>query len=299
MSRELLIGSPDGRTLEAVDEGDPDGTLVVFHHGSPGAAVPFEPFDRAAAERGIRLVTFSRAGFGESSRDQGRSVASAAADVGAIADHLGADTFLTMGWSGGGPHALACAALLPDRVLAAATIAGVAPYDAQGLDWTAGMGEDNQIEYPLAARDPDELLAWMRPHVEALAVVEPDEIVSELRSLISEVDEAEATGALGEFMATSFHRAFRAGPWGWFDDDLAFVRPWGFELSSIGVPVSVWQGQQDLMVPFAHGEWLVEHIPTARPRLRPEHGHLSLAVGSMGEILDDLLEAAAIEGDRL
>jgi pimeloyl-ACP methyl ester carboxylesterase len=140
VSRELFIGSPDGRTLEAVEEGDPDGTLVVFHHGSRGAAVPFEPFDRAAAERGIRLVTFSRAGFGDSSRDEGRGVASAAADAAALADHLAAERFLTMGWSGGGPHALACAALLPGRVRAVATIAGVAPYDAQGLDWTAGMG---------------------------------------------------------------------------------------------------------------------------------------------------------------
>jgi len=127
VSRELVIGSPDGRTLEAVDEGDPDGTLVVFHHGSPGAAVPFEPFDRAAAERAIRLVTYSRAGFGNSSRDEGRSVASAAADAAAVADHLGVERFLTMGWSGGGPHALACAALLADRVRAATTIAGVAP----------------------------------------------------------------------------------------------------------------------------------------------------------------------------
>jgi pimeloyl-ACP methyl ester carboxylesterase len=297
--RGFTIRLPDGRTLEAVEEGDEHGTLVVFHHGSPGAAVPFVPFGRAAAERGIRLVTMSRAGFGDSSRDEGRSVASAAGDAAALADHLAAERFLTMGWSGGGPHALACAALLPDRVRAAATIAGVAPYDAQGLDWTAGMGEDNQIEYPLAARDPDELLRWMGPHVEALSAIEPNEIVSELQSLISEVDEAEVTGALGKLMATAFHRAFRAGPWGWFDDDLAFVRPWGFELSSIGVPVSVWQGQQDLMVPFAHGEWLVEHVPTARSRLRPEHGHLSLAVGSIGEIFDDLLEAAAIESERL
>ncbi|HEU4832209.1 MAG TPA: alpha/beta fold hydrolase [Actinomycetota bacterium] len=296
MSGGLMIASPDGRALEAVEEGDPNGTLVVVHHGSPGAAVAFEPFDRAAAERGIRLVTISRAGFGASTRHEGRTVADAAADAGELADHLGAERFLTMGWSGGGPHALACAALLPERVRAAATIAGVAPYDAQGLDWTAGMGESNQIEYPLAARDPDELLRWMRPHAEALGAVEPDEIVSELRTLISEVDEAVVDGELGELMATSFHRAFLAGPWGWFDDDLAVVRPWGFELSSIGVPVSVWQGRQDLMVPFAHGEWLVEHIPTARSRLRPDHGHLSLAVGSFGEILDDLLEAAAPGG---
>ena len=172
MPRTLTLALPDGRTLEAVDEGDPDGTLLIFHHGSPGAAVAFEPFDRAAAERGIRLVTLSRAGFGDSSRHEGRSVASAAADAAALADHLGAERFLTMGWSGGGPHALACAALLPERVPAAATIAGVAPYDAEGLAWTDGMGESNQIEYPLAARDPDELLRWMQPQVEALAVVE-------------------------------------------------------------------------------------------------------------------------------
>ena len=296
MSRELVVGAPDGRTLEAVEEGEPDGTLVVFHHGSPGAAVAFEPFDRAAAERGIRLVTISRAGFGASTRHPGRTVADAAADAAALADHLGAERFLTAGWSGGGPHALACAALLPDRVRAAATMAGVAPYDADGLDWTAGMGESNQIEYPLAARDPDELLRWMEPLAETLSVVTPAEIVTELRTLLSDVDEAVVDGELGELMATSFRRAFLAGPWGWFDDDLAFVRPWGFELSSMGVPVSVWQGRRDLMVPFAHGEWLVEHIPTARSRLRAEHGHLSLAVGSFGEILDDLLEAAASTG---
>ena len=296
MSRAFTVTLPDGRTLEAVEEGDPDGTLLIFHHGSRGAAVAFAPFHQAAADRGIRLVTLSRAGFGDSSREEGRSVASAAADAAALADHLGAERFVTMGWSGGGPHALACAALLPERVGAAATIAGVAPYDAEGLAWTDGMGESNQIEYSLAARDPDELLRWMQPQVDAFAVVEPDTIVSELRSLICDIDEAEVNGALGELLATSFRRAFANGVWGWYDDDLAFVRPWGFELASIRVPVSVWQGRQDLMVPFAHGEWLVANVPTARARLRPEHGHLSLAVGSMGEILDDPLEGAAAAG---
>jgi pimeloyl-ACP methyl ester carboxylesterase len=294
MSRVLTLKLPDGRTLEAVDEGEPGGTLLVFHHGSPGAAVPFEPFDRAAVERGIRLVTLSRAGFGDSSRQEGRSVVDAAADTAALADHLGVERFVTIGWSGGGPHALACAALLPERVTAAATMAGVAPYEADGLEWTGGMGEDNQIEYPLAARDPDELLRWMEPQVEALSKVKPEEIVAELRSLISAVDEAMVDGELGELLAASLRRAFRDGPWGWYDDDLAFVRPWGFDPSSIAVPVSIWQGREDLMVPFAHGQWLVEHVPTARSRLRPEHGHLSLAVGAIGEILDDLLEAAGI-----
>ena len=290
--RWVTVTLPDGRSLEAVVQGAPDGTLLVFHHGSPSAAQPFEPFHRASVERGIALAFVSRAGFGESSRQEGRTVASAAADAAALADHLGHERFLTAGWSGGGPHALACAALLPDRVMAAATIAGVAPYDAEGLDWTAGMGEDNQIEYPTAARDPDELLGWMQPHVEAMAKIEADEIVAEMRSLISDVDAAQVTGEFGESLAASFRSAFRHGPWGCYDDDLAFVRGWGFEVSDIRVPVSVWQGRQDLMVPITHGEWLAAHIPGARVHLRPEHGHLSLGVGAFGEILDDLLEAS-------
>jgi pimeloyl-ACP methyl ester carboxylesterase len=283
---------PDGRALEVVVQGDPDGQLLIFHHGSPGAAVPFEPFDRAAAERGIAIAFPSRAGFGRSSRQQGRTVARAAADAAALADHLGHDRFLTAGWSGGGPHALACAALLPDRVRAAATIAGVAPYDAEDLDWTAGMGEDNQVEYPLAARDPDALLEWMRPHVDVLATATPDAVLADLHSLISGVDEVRITGAFGDLLAESFRRAFANGPWGWYDDDLAFVSGWGFDVASISVPVSIWQGREDLMVPIAHGEWLASHLPSARARLRPEHGHLSLAVGAFGEILDDLLEAS-------
>jgi pimeloyl-ACP methyl ester carboxylesterase len=280
------------RSLELLVQGDPDGTLLIFHHGSPGSAVPFAPFDHAAAERGIAIAFFSRPGFGGSARHEGRRVADAATDAAAIADHLGRDAFLTAGWSGGGPHTLACAALLPDRVLACATIAGVAPYDADGLDWTAGMGEDNQVEYPLAARDPAGSVEWMRPLAEAMATVEPPEIVTQLRSIISDVDAAQVTGEFGDNLAASYHGAFRNGLWGWWDDDQAFVHPWGFDLGSIRVPVSIWQGGQDLMVPFAHGEWLVRRVPTARPHLLPEHGHLTLGVGAFGEILDDLLEAS-------
>jgi pimeloyl-ACP methyl ester carboxylesterase len=290
----LEVGLPDGRVLEARVVGPDEGTVLLFHHGSPGAAVPFPPLEDAAAERGIRLVQYSRPGFSGSSRHEGRTVGGCAADVVAIADHLGTERFLTAGWSGGGPHALACAALLPERVMAAATIAGVAPYDAEGLDWTAGMGEDNQIEYPMAAEDPDAHLAWIRQEAEGLATIRAEDVVASLRSIISDVDEASLTGAFGRFVADSFHAAFRDGSWGWRDDDLAFVVPWGFDLAEIGVPVSVWQGRHDLMVPFAHGEWLASHVAGARARLRPEHGHLSLFVGSIGEILDDLLEAGGL-----
>jgi pimeloyl-ACP methyl ester carboxylesterase len=290
----FAITLPDGRELHAQSEGDLDGVLLIFHHGSPGAAVPFPTFDRAAAERGIRLVTYSRPGFGGSTRHEGRRVGDCAADVALLADHLDAERFLVAGWSGGGPHALACAALMPERVMAAATIAGVAPYDADGLEWTAGMGEENQIEYPLAATEPEAHLAWMRPHAEALAVVTAAEIVESLRSLVSPVDEASLSGELGEVQAASFRAAFRDGLWGWRDDDLAFVASWGFDLAEIRVPVTIWQGDHDLMVPRQHGRWLAEHVPAARSGLRPEHGHLSLAIGAVGDIFDDLLEAGGV-----
>lgn len=286
------VSLADGRSIEVVVQGAEDGSLLIFHHGSPGSAQPFGPWHAAAAERGIAIAFLSRAGFGGSTRQEGRTVASAAADAAALADHLGRETFLTAGWSGGGPHALACAALLPDRVGAAATIAGVAPYEAEGLDWTAGMGEDNQVEYPLAARDPQELLRWMAPHASAMAKIEPEDVVAEMRSLMSGVDAAQVTGEFGENLAASFRSAFRHGPWGWYDDDLAFVGDWGFDVADIRVPVSVWQGREDLFVPITHGEWLAAHIPGARAHLRPDHGHLSLGIGAFGEILDDLVEAA-------
>jgi pimeloyl-ACP methyl ester carboxylesterase len=205
-----------------------------------------------------------------------------------LADHLGANRFLTAGWSGGGPHVLACAALLPERVARAATIAGVAPWDAEGLDWIAGMGEENQIEYTTAARDADELLRWMAPHASEFAAVSPREILDAFRSLISEIDEEALNDHLGDVLARSLHAAFRNWLWGWYDDDLAFTRPWGFDLQTVRVPVTIWQGSHDRMVPFAHGRWLAAHVPGARAELRPQHGHLSLAVGSLGEILDDL-----------
>ena len=285
---------PDGRSVEVVVQGAEDGVLLIFHHGSPGSAQPFEPWHAAAAERGIAIAFPSRAGFGGSSRQEGRTVASAAVDAAALADHLGRETFLTAGWSGGGPHALACAALLPDRVRAAASVAGVAPYDVEGLDWTGGMGEENQFEYPLAARDPAALLEWMEPQTEPMLRIEPDEWVRRLGSLVSDVDARSVTGAFGEYLAGTYRGAFRDGPWGWFDDDLAFVGDWGFDVADIRVPVSVWQGREDLFVPITHGEWLAAHIPGARAHLRPEHGHLSLGVSAFGEILDDLLEAGGI-----
>ena len=281
-----------GRTLEVVTAGPRDGMPLVYHHGTPGAAQPFRLLIDAAADRGLRTVTYSRPGYASSTPHSGRTVADAATDTAAVLDALGADRFVTIGWSGGGPHALACAALLPGRCAAAATLAGVAPYRAEGLDWLAGMGPENVEEFTLAERGGPALTSYLEDEARVLATVTADDVATALGGLISDVDRAALTDEFAEYSATTFRRALARGVAGWRDDDLGFLRGWGFDLAAITAPVAVWQGDQDRMVPYAHGVWLAAHVPNARRHLHPGEGHLSLSVGSFGRILDDLLDLA-------
>ena len=288
------VATPDGRSLEVMVAGPQDGLPLIHHGGTPVAAVPFRPLIDAAAERGMRFVTYSRPGYAGSDVCHGRTVAAGVSDVVAILDELQADTFVTLGWSGGGPHALACAAVLPDRCRAAATIAGVAPYRAKGLDWLAGQGEENVEEFEAAARGEKALTAWLAEAAEDMADVVADDVVAVLGDLMSDVDKAALTGDYAEWTAASFRKAVSAGVAGWRDDDLAFMQPWGFELGAITRPVAIWQGGQDRMVPYAHGEWLAAHIPTARAHLLPDDGHLSIGLGRRQQIIDELAQLANI-----
>lgn len=285
----MVLRLADGRSLDVFLDGRQDGTPLLFHIGTPGAGLPFTPFVEALAERGLRYVSFSRPGYGSSSRREGREVVDVVEDAEAVLDAIGADRCYLIGWSGGGPHALACAARMPARVIAAATIGSVAPYPAEGLDWSAGMGAENIEEFDAALAGPDELITFKERAAPAWRVVTPEEVAEAFGDLIDDVDRGSLTGAFAGWMADVFHEALRVGYWGWFDDDMAFTRPWGFDLDEIRVPVFVWQGAHDRMVPFAHGEWLASHIPGARPRLFQEHGHLTLAVDSLPRIVDDLL----------
>jgi pimeloyl-ACP methyl ester carboxylesterase len=263
---------------------------LLYHPGTPNAAHIFRPMVEAAAQRGLRTVVYSRPGYAASTAHPGRSVGDAAEDVEAIVDALGAESFVTIGWSGGGPHALACAALLGDRCLSAVSLAGVAPYPADGLDWMAGMGPENVEEFTLAVRGEAALTPWLGAEAPALAAIQAPDVALGLGGLVSPVDKAALTGEFADFMATSLRRAVATGVAGWRDDDLAFTRPWGFDLAAIERPVSVWQGGQDRMVPFEHGRWLAAHIPGSRPHLHPDEGHLSLGVSGLSRIMDDLLE---------
>jgi pimeloyl-ACP methyl ester carboxylesterase len=285
-------GTPDGRTLDVYVDGPEGGVPLLFHNGTPSSGQLYAPFVEAASQRGLRMVSFSRAGYGSSTRNPGRCVADVIPDVAAVLDQSGTHRFYTLGWSGGGPHGLACAALLPSRLIGAATVGGLAPYDAEGLDWMAGMGQENIAAFGAALAGDAALRTFLEAVGPSFATVTPDEVATRLGNLASDVDRSAITGESAAWLAEVFRESVRNGIWGWYDDELAFVRPWGFDLGDINVPVAIWQGAQDRMTPFAHGEWLALHTPGVHPHLLPDHGHLSLGVDSFGLILDDLLTIA-------
>lgn len=287
--RERILETRQGRRLDVIDGGKLGDPAVLVHHGTPGARQLFQGWLSDAEEKGIRLIGYSRPGYGRSTRSPGRSVSAAADDVAAIADHLEISRLATWGYSGGGPHALSCAALLGDRVVAAATIASPAPYGAEGLDFLAGMGQANVEEFQAILEGE----AATRPLHEAAAQGMPvtvEGMIEEMESILSPTDQAAMREHLGDWFVSILAEAVCAGADGWIDDDLAFVRPWGFELAGIRVPLQLWQGQHDLMVPLAHGLWLAAKLPQAEWHYLPDAGHLSLLVEQVPAVHAWLLE---------
>jgi pimeloyl-ACP methyl ester carboxylesterase len=292
-----LITLPDGRDIDLLLAGPADGLPLVIHDGTPTGLVLYPPTVQAAQDRGLQPILLARPGYERSTPRPGRRVADVAADVTAVLDALGLEQFVTAGWSGGGPHALACAALLPGRCLAAASIAGVGPYRAPGLDFTAGMGPENVAEFDAAVRGPDPLTAFLDRAAPGLAAVTGAGVADALGGLIAAADRAVLTGAFADHLAASARAALSTGIAGWRDDDLAFVADWGFSLNrntrgAGPLPVAIWQGDQDRMVPWAHGQWLASNITGARAHLLPGEGHLTIGVSGIGRILDDLLDLA-------
>ena len=282
----------DGRDIDVLTAGPEGGLPLVVHEGTPVGLVLNAKLGNAAIERGLRPVLAARPGYERSTRRPGRRVVDVAADVADVLDELGAGEFVSIGFSGGGPHSLACAALLPDRCLAAASVAGVAPYDADGLDFLAGMGQENVEEFSLAARGADALTPFLTREVSALGQVTGGQVTAALGGLISGADAAALTGQFADDMAAALRAAVRGGIDGWLEDDLAFIAGWGFSLSALAGRAAIWQGDQDNMVPFAHGQWLAAHAPGARVHLEPGAGHLTMTVTAIDRILDDLLDLA-------
>ena len=263
------IALEDGRTLTAYDAGG-DGFAIVWHHGTPQTGVLIAPLLERAAKRGIRMVSYARPSYGGSTPNPGRDVASAARDVEQVADAFRLGRFAVMGASGGGPHALACAALLGDRVSAVATLAGSAPY-TEAFDWFEGMVAPQALR---AARQGREARAALPPEFDEGSFTARDWAVLEDR-----------WKALGEDAG----KAGAAGPEGAIDDDLAFASAWGFELERIAAPVLLAHGGGDRVIPVSHAHHMLRRLPDAELWLRPRDGHVSIldAVGLAMEWLRD------------
>jgi pimeloyl-ACP methyl ester carboxylesterase len=281
---EVLIDLPDGRTLEVATLGEPSSHTVLFHHGTPGSANLVKMLSPLADDGELFVVTTSRAGYGKSSPLEGRDVASVVTDARAALDSLGRSDYVVVGWSGGGPHALACAALDAPRCLAAWSLASVVPANLD-FDWTEGMGPENVEEFALAKRGGPEYEAHMVMYGEVLGAATKDNVIELFGGLLSDPDKAAmAPEAVREDFAASMRQGFEFGWRGFYGDDQAMLKEWGFDPTTITVPVAVWFGDQDLMVPRTHGEWLVKSLPTASEHFFAGDGHVSLVTGHLDEL---------------
>ena len=273
----LPVPTPDGGLLLAAAFGPHDGRPVVLCHGTPGSRLFSVPDPGVLDRAGVRLLTYDRPGYGGSTPRDGRTVADAAADVSLVADALTVQRFALVGFSGGGPHALAAAAGLSDRITRCAAVSSVAPMDATGLDFFAGMSQGNLDEFDAALGGRERLRAMLDPVAEAVA----DDVYAFLASLRAEMPEPDRIAldhpAVDRLMATSMAEGLRPGAAGWVEDDLAFCRPWGFDVGRVRVQVGVWHGTEDTLVPASHAAWLCANLPRAE-------GHLLVGAGHLGPL---------------
>jgi pimeloyl-ACP methyl ester carboxylesterase len=281
---EQFAAAADGRTLCFAEWGDPDGFPVFALHGTPGGRLNRHPDESKLAEAGARIITYDRPGYGRSDRHPGRAVVECVADVAAIADALAIEKFSVAGGSGGGPHALAVAARLPDRVVRARCDVGVAPYPSEGLDWFAGMDPLNVTEFGWALEGEQTLAPQLERELAKMAArvaADPSTILGDVE--LSAADRAVmAREELVAVIREATEDLARGGVWGWVDDDLVFIKPWGFELTEIRVPVEVRYGLTDVLVPAAHGDWLAAHVPNATVVAEGDEGHM----GDMDKVVE-------------
>lgn len=274
----------DGRNLELLVGDGNEGTAIVFHHGTPSCSLAWKSWIARLENVGIRGIAYSRAGYFTSDRNIGRDVVSINADIAEVMDHYAIDSYISVGWSGGGPHALASA--LDPRCNLIVILAGVGMYGQSDLDFLAGMGEENVDEFGTAVLGETQLNAWMETNGGAFKTITGPELRNTISSLFSKSDivtmqQTDFSDALADNFRHSLDESFS----GWIDDDIAFTKDWGFNLDQVKIPVSIFQGDEDLMVPGAHGRWLHKHIPHSTLRLLQGEGHLTFFSSSQDEIL--------------
>ncbi len=283
----LSVELPDGRRLEVHVAEASEALPLIFHHGTPGSGLSLPVMDAAARRHGLRWLGITRPGFGGSTRQPGRRVADIGSDVAAVLDHLGIERCVVAGWSGGGPHALACGALLADRVAGVLVIAGCAPYPAEGLDWFAGMSQDEADEAAAAIAGREDLRSMLEPRASWYRTATGADLVARVTGRFSPVDAAALTANADDFLA-NLREGVRVGIDGWLDDWHAFVHPWGFDVEDVTVPTILEYGNHDSSCPIAHCEWMRTRIPNAVAHIEPDEGHISVGLNVIDRMLEHL-----------
>jgi pimeloyl-ACP methyl ester carboxylesterase len=283
-SQVRLVDSEDGRRLRVEVVGDSD-RIVLAQLGTPNAGVLFDLWVRDSAARSLSLVTYDRPGYRGSSSQPGRIIADCAKDVRAIAAALGFTRCAVWGFSGGGPHALACGALAGDLVAAVATIGSPAPPDAPGLDYFAGMSDDARQDIELLRADRVEWARVSAQQREASLAMTAAELVDNWSAGKARADGVALRGDFGVWLHRAVQEGMAPAIDGALEDNIAiFSSQWGFELRSIAVPVKIWHGAQDRFVPYSHGCWLAERIPGAEAHLDDADGHMTVASERIGDV---------------
>jgi len=272
--------------------GDLDGNPVFLLHGTPGSRLGPRPRSLLLHRLGIRLISFDRPGYGGSDRLPGRRVADAAADVAAIADALGLDHFAVVGRSGGGPHALACAALLPERVSRVASLVSLAPREADGLDWFGGMADSNVDAYAGPNGRLDRVIARLTETADNVR----DDPASLIAALMGEMTDGDrrvvADAGIRRELLRAYAEALRESPYGWIDDVSAFRTEWGFDPAMVSVPVLLWHGERDIFSPVSHSRWLGSRIPDAMVVVKSDAAHFD-ALSVLPDVLQWLIANTA------
>lgn len=290
-----VVHLSDGRDLTVECCGDPSGTPIMLLHGTPGSRSGPRPRTSVLYRLGVRLISYDRPGYGQSSRHRGRRVIDAASDVAEIADRLGLDQFSIVGRSGGGPHALACAAKLGDRVRSVAVLVGLAPSDAKDLGWYNGMTESNVREFSIA--EAGEAAAMTTLAAKAAEVrADPQVLLRTLEPELKREDERVVNDfAIRRLLTKAFADALQDSSDGWIDDVIALRTPWGFEPATISRPVLLWHGAKDGFCPVGHAYWLADQITSSTIAVQSDSAHFG-AVEVLPKVLAWIKEASTSEG---
>lgn len=276
--------------LDFISNDVKSSSAILFHHGTPGDCSAWQKWFKDIP--GVLAIAASRPGYGLSDRKKGRTVASDLSDQNQLLEHLNVEKFVSIGWSGGGPHALNMSR--NSKCQGVITLAGVGEWGNADLNFLEGMGPENHEEFGAALSGEESIEKWMQENAAAFKNVTGEDLISSFGGLIGDADKKALTPKVAQEDAATFRRALSVSYYGWLDDDLAFVQPFGFDLTKVDKPVLVWQGDDDFMVPRAHSQWLAAKIPTAKLNFVPGHGHISLGESYRNEIIDQALQLLGV-----